>query len=308
MRRAAREAIYAPAAPHAPQLDHAPSTVPRPGRVARPSTDAVRFHKKSANQKLSPVELVDVGMARLRPIARAPFCCSTYVSIAATCNDSCAFKRRPDGSPGGCFADTGFTRISMSQMDEAAGQLTSAEVLAQEAAAIDRSFAGRGGPARVGPVPQDGARGGRDLRLHVGGDVGSAAGAALLAGAAQRWRARGGGAVWAYTHDWRTVPRAAWGSISVLASVERPQQIEEARKRGYPAAIVVREFPRGERAFRVVGTSAKVIPCPAETRDLTCVECRLCLDRDLLGLDVAIGFKVHGKASDAARRSLPVLR
>src|SRR4051812_33324837 len=68
----------------------------RPERWATPG--AARFHEKSANRKLSPVDLVDVGGARPRPIPRAPFVSSTYVSIQSTCPDSCAFKRS------GCFA------------------------------------------------------------------------------------------------------------------------------------------------------------------------------------------------------------
>jgi hypothetical protein len=51
----------------------------------------------------------------------------------------------------------------------------------------------------------------------------------------------------------------------------------------------------------------KVVPCLFETRGRTCVQCRLCLDRDLLGMGVAIAFQVHGKAADDVRRRLPVL-
>jgi len=123
-----------------------------------------------------------------------------------------------------------------------------------------------------------------------------------------RWRARGGGSPWSYTHTWRTIDRAAWGpAISVLASVERPEDIEVARAAGYAAAITVEEFP-SEKAFSLPGTTALVIPCPAQTRGRTCAKCRLCLDRDLLGMNRAIGFELHGRDKKKAAEALVQLR
>ena len=228
----------------------------------------------------------------LRPKARrSPFVSTTDVSIAATCRDACPFKG------GGCFAEAGFTRFMARRLDAAAEGLTADQVIAEEAQLIDTAFKG-------GRVPQDGARGGRDLRLHVGGDVGSTLGARLLAGAAARWRDRGGGAVWSFTHAWREVPREAWGPISVLASVERPEDIEAARAAGYAAALVVDRFPSA-RAFTLPGSDTKIVPCPAETRSKTCVECRLCLDADkLLDRNVAIAFEAHGPTARRAREAL----
>lgn len=137
-----------------------------------------------------------------------------------------------------------------------------------------------------------------------GGDVGSALGARLLAGAAGRWRERGGGAVSSFTHAWREVPREAWGPISGLASVERPEAIEAARAAGSAAAIVVDKFASDE-AFSLSGSNTKIVPCPAETRGETCVECRLCLDADkLAGRDVAIALEAHGPMARRAREAL----
>lgn len=249
-----------------------------------------RFVAMSHNRKLAPVERLPTG-SRLRPRARAPFVSTTDVSIAATCGAACPFK----GS--GCFAEAGFTRFQARQLDAAAEGLTADQVIAEEARLVDGAFHGR-------RIPQDGARGGRDLRLHVGGDVGSALGARLLAGAAGRWRERGGGAVWSFTHAWREVPREAWGPISVLASVERPADIEAARAAGYAAAIVVDRFP-SDKAFSVPGSSTKIVPCPAETRGTTCVECRLCLDADKLARkNVTIAFEAHGPMARRAREAL----
>lgn len=139
------------------------------------------------------------------------------------------------------------------------------------------------------------ARSGR-RRLHPGGQ--------LLAGAARRWRDRGGGAVWSFTHIWREVPREAWGAISVLASVEQPEDIQAARAVGYAAAIVVDKFPSDE-AFFLPRSITKIVPCPAETRDKTCVECRLCLDADTLARrNIAIAFEAHGPTARRVREAL----
>lgn len=268
-----------------------PIVVRRPGEAR----GAARFHAASANRKLSPVDLVEFpGQARPRPIPRGPFVSSTYASIEATCPDSCVFKRQ------GCFASEGFTKIAGLKMDAAARGRSSLDVIREEARLIRRAFGGW-------RVPQDGARGGRDLRLHVGGDVGSAAGAAELGRAAGGWRARGGGAVWTYTHWARSIPRAAWGSaISVLASIEDPRDIAPMAAAGYPSALVVDRFKR--RAAYPIAPGFRLVPCPAETGRSTCSSCRLCLDRPLLELGLVIGFEAHGTGAAAARDALVQIR
>jgi ParB/RepB/Spo0J family partition protein len=256
---------------------------------------AVHFEAASCNRKLGPVALA-AGRERPHFQPMRPLVASTLVSIQATCPDSCAFKGAP-GAPGGCYVDSGFTRIAMEKLDSAAWKLSSLEVIAEEVRQVDNAFGG-------GPIPQDGARGGRDLRLHVGGDVGTLGGARLLATATRRWRARGGGTVWTYTHNWREVPRREWGdAVSVLASVERPGDIAAAAQRGYASAIVVEQFP-GSRVFELPGAKVGILPCPAETRGTNCAECRLCLDRDLLAMKVAIGFELHGQHKTVARQAL----
>jgi hypothetical protein len=187
------------------------------------------------------------------------------------------------------------------RQDEAARGYTALEVIREEVKLIDRAF--------HRAVPQDGARGGRDLRLHVGGDVGCVEGAVLLGGAACRWRDRGGGAVWSFTHLWREIPRSAWGdAINVIASIETPENIEQARVAGYPAALVVSNLP-STRAFTLRGTTARIIPCPAETsgkatKRISCASCRLCVDRDLLAMNAAIAFEAHGPGARLVREVL----
>lgn len=96
-----------------------------------------------------------------------PFCSATFASIETTCPDSCPFKDN------GCMADGGFTRAQSKRLNSAARGLSELQVIAEEARAIDLAFGGR-------DIPQDGARGGRDLRLHVGGDDAAAASRALV--------------------------------------------------------------------------------------------------------------------------------
>jgi hypothetical protein len=252
------------------------------------------LQKKSRDKKLAPVDFVDRGHGRKpEPVAVGPYVATTYVSINATCPSSCPMKGA------GCYAQAGAAQRLVHRLDAAAAGRTPEDVIADEVRLID--------DASKRGVPKDGARGGRDLRLHVGGDVGSEAGARLLAAAARRWRDRGGGTVWTFTHLWREVPREAFGEISVLASVESAQEIGAARQRGYPAAIVVERFG-SNKAFSLPGSDVRVIPCPAETAGRTCAECRLCLDRDLLGIGVAIGFEAHGRSRQKVRETLVQLR
>lgn len=145
----------------------------------------------------------------------------------------------------------------------------------------------------------------RDLRLHVVGDCPTEAAARLVAAACERYvergrllykRRYGGGVpkVWAYTHAWRDVPRAAWGVVSVLASCESAAEVREAAARGYAAALVVPEFPRGDKAFARDGVN--VVPCREEAVGTVCVDCRLCFDdAKLLKKGAVIGFVPHGR-------------
>lgn len=253
------------------------------GRPKTPSGSPVSIQLASSNSKLAPQRevMTSTDRCRLEPIG--PFVASTYVSIAATCPTSCPFKA------GGCFAAASSGHLTMRKLDAAAVGMSAIDVTRAEVALIDNAWK-RG-------VPQDGARGGRDFRLHVGGEVSDRIGATLLAGAAKRFRARGGGAMWTFTHQWEhDIERDDWGDVSVLASVQHVEQVEPARRLGYVPAIVVPEFA-SPKAFTIPGSPVRWIPCPAESRgNTTCAQCRLCLDDDNLrrhGLGIA--FAAHGR-------------
>lgn len=240
----------------------------------------------SCSAKLSPVALVETGGKR-RPIPQGPFCSSTYVSIRSTCPNSCSFKDN------GCYAQVGSSRRIMQKLDEASEW--GGSVMENESELIHGAFGG-------GRVPQDGARGGRDLRLHVGGDAYSPLSAPMLSGAADSWRRRGGGAVWTYTHRWRDIPRSAWGEISVWASCETLDDAVVAMWRGYRAAMVVDSFA-SHRRYPAERGRVSILPCPFETRGVTCVKCRLCLDAPIQP-GVVIGFRAHGEGVVKARAAI----
>jgi hypothetical protein len=246
----------------------------------------------SADRKLSPVRL-DPHRSRPRPVPIGPYCAATYSSIEATCPPSCRFRA------GACYVTAGFTAQLARSLDDAARGKGGDAVADAEAALIEAAF-------KRAQVPQDGARGGRDLRLHVGGDAASEAAAQRLAWAVDTWRYRGGGDVWTFTHRWREIRRGAWSSISVLASVESAAEARAAQRLGYVPALVVKRFP-SRRAFRVRGMRGLVVPCPNETTggEVTCVECRLCLDADALARrGKAIAFAVHGVGASKVRLPL----
>lgn len=251
------------------------------------------------DRKLAPVYMEPYdgpGRRTHRPHPAGPYCSATYVSIDATCPPTCRFKGN------GCYVTEGFTGRANRLLNQAAAAqgLDGDDVIAVEAALLDRAFSRNGGQ-----VPQDGARGGRDLRLHIGGDVASQDGAQRLSDARDSWVRRGGGAVWTFTHRWMDIPRSSWGEISVLASVETVAEARFAELQGYVPAIVVERFA-SDRSFQLEGCDTRWIPCPAETRGKTCVECRLCLDAaSLHKRGMGIAFAIHGRGADKV--SLPVV-
>lgn len=271
-----------------PYLGSAPHNKPSPARL----------HFATRDRKLAPVFQAPYsgpGRRRFRPEPIGPYCSATYASIEATCPRSCRFKGA------GCYVTEGFTQKANRKLDTAARGLTDLEVIEIEARLIENAF-----PRNGYRVPQDGARGGRDLRLHIGGDARTTAAAFRLALAALSWGRRGGGAVWTFTHAWRRVYRRAWGPISALASVESTADANRARLLGYAPAIVVPEF-RSTKTFTLPGSDIRWIPCPAETRAKTCVECRLCLDAPALhDRGMGIAFAIHGLG--AKKVKLPVMK
>ena len=214
---------------------------------------------------------------------------ATYVSIKASCPKSCPLMGK------GCYAQLSFVGITTHRLDEGAAGFSPLQVARAEAKAIDESY--RGG------VPT-----GRDLRLHVAGDSRTVTGTRIINKAVKRWKERGGGDVWSYTHAWNQVPRNEWDQVSILASVTTVEEVPAARQQGYAPAIVVPEHP-SERAYQLEGYDTKWIPCPAQTRGVGCSDCRLCFNADrLYDGNFGIAFAAHGVKKTSIKRHLAVVK
>ena len=277
---------------------------------------AVSIQPKQASEKLSPIIMRPrPNGGRPSPTPTAPYVASTYSSFAS-CPGSCPFLTdRVTGERHGCLVDENVNmRRTMQRLDKSAAPLAGRRdrhmlLALAEAFMLDKVFAHG--------VPQDGARGGRDLRLHVAGDAPHAEAAAVLAAAAAQYRRNGGGRVWSFTHGWPTTPRDAWGDVSVLASVETLSGLEAARRRGYATAIVLDVFP-SNRAFPLEGApGVRVVPCPAELdrksastgQAVTCASCGLCLnDQGLIERNTVIAFRAHSTGARATKTSIAHVR
>lgn len=220
---------------------------------------------------LRPVFLVlNSGNTKIGP------CAATYLPVAQTCPSSCPLKSN------GCYAEQGHVGMHQRRLPTGIGPDSLAALEAEEIRSSAR-LVPRGWP----------------LRLHVSGDATTPKRASLLADACRHWR----GPVWAYTHAWRDVPRAAWGAVSVLASCESLAAAALALDAGYAPALVTAPHA-SPKAYNANGI--RVIPCPNQTRGITCLDCRLCFDsRGLHDRRSAIAFEVHGPGK---KRALTVVK
>lgn len=217
--------------------------------------------------------------------AKLGFVSATYAS-QASCPQSCPWYGN------GCYAERGPVGWQTRRLNRSAvrGALRIARA---EAKAIDALTADR------------------LLRLHVVGDARTDAAARELGAAARRYASRGnsprhGRKAWTYTHAWRSVARASWGdAVSVLASVETVRDARAAMARGYAAAVVVTAFER-ESAYAIDGVT--VLPCPNQTRGVTCRDCGLCRDDERLrSAGLVIAFQAHGSGGASIRRTMLTL-
>jgi hypothetical protein len=185
-------------------------------------------------------------------------------------------------------------------MNVRARQHSPLKIARAEARAIDQAYGGR-------KIPE-----GRDLRLRVSGDCRVIKGARSINAAVGRWKVRGGGDCWSYTHAWASVPRKEWTNVSILASIENVSQVAAARKMGYAPALVVAEHAT-EKAYTIPGSDIKWIPCPAQTKpggkEIACVDCRLCFNADrLFESNMGITFAAHGVRKEKIKKHLTVIQ
>jgi hypothetical protein len=208
---------------------------------------------------------------------------ATYASIDGSCPTDCAHRGA------GCYAQSGNVGIHVSRMNA-----TNKDRVRQDAREVAREEA-RQIKAAISKGDDT-----RPLRVHVSGDCRTPSAAQTIAKAISGWREK----VWSYTHAWKVVDRASWGRVSVLASVDNASDLSEAFARGYAPAIVVDRHPEDGKAF-TREDGVKVIPCPNQTRDITCVQCGLCMNADKLhAMGAAIAFAAHG----VSKRKLSVIK
>ncbi len=206
---------------------------------------------------------------------------ATYAPIAQTCPTSCKLRDN------GCYAQSGNVGFTVRRLEAAHTGLNGDTCAVLEGDEIADMAAH--------------APNGHALRIHVSGDATSNFRAMQLARGAARWQ----GPVWSYTHAWRDVSRLSWGRVSILASCEALGEVVAAREAGYAAALVVAHHPQDGRAFRTP-EGVKVIPCPSQTRDVKCTDCKLCWnDELLLAQGACISFAAHGATK---KRTLNVIQ
>ena len=144
------------------------------------------------------------------------------------------------------------------------------------------------------------------LRVHIVGDCITDYAAGTVASAAMEYHAVHSAPVWSYTHAWRSVARASWQGVSILASCDSPADVPVARAAGYATALVVDAFDRNDSGRAIASKlpdGGTLLPCPNQVaKDLgntvTCMDCRLCWqDQFLLERNITIGFEAHGGKS-----------
>ncbi len=206
---------------------------------------------------------------------------ATYAPIKATCPSTCKLRDN------GCYAQTGNVGFQVNRLEREMDGIGADTIAVMEG---DEIF----DQARHAPA-------GHPLRIHVSGDATTEFRAIQMARGAAAWP----GPVWSYTHAWREVSRKSWGIVSVLASCESTADVAEALNAGYAPALVVSHHPENGRSVRDEN-GIKLIPCPSQTRDVSCADCRLCWnDEMLIAQRACITFSVHGVAK---KRALNVLQ
>jgi len=217
--------------------------------------------------------------------------CTTYASIEATCPLDCELRETQE-----CYGMHGHVGMINRRLGKGVTSKDAMKVAREEARMIKSAFDG-------GEIPQDGANGGRDLRLHTVGDCRTNGAAKILASAADDWVKRGGGKVWTYTHAWKKIKRSSWGrNISVLASLDNPDDAKKALRARYIPAKYVSEF-RSRGLYNENGITW--LPCRAQYHDdVGCADCRMCMKDRLKKMKVGIVFEVHGVKINSMKERL----
>jgi hypothetical protein len=186
----------------------------------------------------------------------------------------------------GCYAQLDFCGIHLKKINQAAKEhkKTRPRDIARIEAREIRKLSGK--------LP---------LRLHVVGDCRTSEAAKIVSVAAGEHTKKYNQPVWNYTHAWRTVPREAWGDVSVLASCETPEECLEAMDRGYAAQICTPEYV----TKRTKIYDFTIIPCKNNLTGIQCVECRICMhDKRLLARREVLNIGAHGTKANEVKATI----
>lgn len=251
---------------------------------------------KAARTPWKPAPSVSVVLASQN--AKVAGAGADLVSVTASptrhcVSTGCPFYKR------GCYAQLGNEGVHDARRNAAslAAGNTPEDDARHEAAGIDRL------PAA-----------GQPMRLHSAGDCATPEAARIVAAAVERWKVRGGGPVWTYTHAWRPgardpVARADWGSVPALASVETVELAAQARLRGWVPAITLPflAFPGRTWTDRLGG---RWLACPAQVDpSMTCARCGACAREDALRRSgYGIAFLAHGSNAGVVRETVRILQ
>ena len=196
----------------------------------------------------------------------------TYAS-QSSCPKTCPLLNN------GCYAELGYVRLVTNRLNKQPA--TPIDVAKAEAEALNK------------------LSGTRPLRCHVVGDCSTDETAKIVSEAAKRFPV-----AWSYTHAWRTVKRSSWNNVSILASVEKLSDAKLAHKRKYPSAIIVNKF-KSMKAW--VEDGFRIIPCPAQTKDINCTQCKLCWKSDWLHQSKSvIAFEAHGSKKNTVKELVQI--
>lgn len=198
----------------------------------------------------------------------------------STCEPTCAFL--PTGTTGGCYGTGRIFAIAAKF----------AQATVSYSALVDRMRKGLSPSARY-------------LRDRVVGDIVTEnseidhnyiSGIADLAREFQL-------IAFGYTHAWRRfskddVARVAATGYVMNASCETRADVRAAIDLGMPVTIASDLVTEGETFTRPDGTTARIVTCPAQTREnVTCASCGLCAKANRAAI---VRFEIHGMAKKRA--------
>lgn len=98
---------------------------------------------------------------------------------------------------------------------------------------------------------------------------------------------------WTYTHAWKHLSGKAVNQVSSLtinASCDTPEEVEEALKDDWPATLVVAETQESGR-IKIGEAETRLVICPHQTHGIQCSDCMLCFRKQR---HCVVGFRVHG--------------